>query len=175
MEPERIPLVLVLVLPALAWFLGSATRWVASGDWLVVTRRGVIHRISGAGLAFRLPVVEGANRLDSGPQDVGLTVRARTAEGTEVRVLVEATVRVEPPRPGTTFADPVPPLAAHLEALLGSAIRACPTGRIVAELEARAPEIAHRARTAGPGARVERLAVRELDVVLLAEPVELGA
>jgi regulator of protease activity HflC (stomatin/prohibitin superfamily) len=92
----------------------TCVRRVPSGQWLAVTRRGVVRRSHSSGLAWRLPFLERFEHELSCPHDLPVAVRATTRDGVPVLVLLEATVSIPKPAPGVRYADPWP--AAELAA-----------------------------------------------------------
>jgi len=175
MEPERIPLVVLLALPLVVWFVASAVRWVASGELLVVTRHGVIRRVFGPGPAFRLPMAEQDHRLNDEPAEVGITVHARSADGCEVRILAELTVEVTAPSAGQPLIDPVPDVVDRAEKALADVARSAAATATVEVLTARLSDVVdglNQARGATPPrALVLDVTLHEVDVVMGVTPM----
>lgn len=107
-------LLLVAAGVLVATWATTCVRRVPAGQWLVVTRGGVVRRSQAAGLAWRLPFVERFEHDLSRPHDLPVAVRATTRDGVPVLVLLEATVSIPRPAPGTRYVDPWP--AAELAA-----------------------------------------------------------
>jgi len=95
-------------------WLTTCVRSVRAGQWLVVTRRGLVVRECRSRLGWRLPFVERFEQDLDQPHEIPVGVRAKTRDGVPVLVLVEATVSIPRPVPGTWYADPWP--AAELAA-----------------------------------------------------------
>jgi hypothetical protein len=70
-----------------------------------------------------LPLVEQVRDWPPDLVELPLQVRAATADGAEVRVLVELVVWVPPPRVGEPYADPLPELDAAARAAVVAAAR----------------------------------------------------
>lgn len=98
----------------LACWLVTCVRRVPSAQWLVVTRRGVVVRTRSSGLAWRLPFAERFEQDLDRTHDLPVGARATTQDGVPVLLMVEATVSIPRPAPGTRYADPWP--AAELAA-----------------------------------------------------------
>ncbi|WP_296606299.1 SPFH domain-containing protein [Nocardioides sp.] len=102
----------VLLLAAAGVLVGcwaaTCVRRVPAGQWLAVVRGGVVRRSHVAGFAWRLPLVERFARDLSQPHDLPVMVRATTSDGVPVVVLLEASVSIPAPPPGTRYADPWP-------------------------------------------------------------------
>ncbi|HEY0952016.1 SPFH domain-containing protein [Nocardioides sp.] len=107
-------LLLMAAVVLVATWATTCLRHVPPGQWIVVTRRGVVRRTRASGLVWRLPFVERFERDLSRPHDLPVAVRATTRDGVPVLVLLEATVSIPAPTPGTPYADPWP--AAELAA-----------------------------------------------------------
>lgn len=107
-------LILVAAGVVVATWVTTCLRRVPAGQWLAVTRRGVVRRSHASGLAWRLPFAERFEHDVSRPHELPVAVRATTRDGVPVLVLLEATVSIPRPAPGTRYADPWP--AAELAA-----------------------------------------------------------
>jgi len=109
-----ITLLLVALGALVACWLTTCVRRVQPGQWMVVTRHGLVVRECRSGLGWRLPLVERFEQDLDEPHEIPVGVRATTRDGVPVLVLVEATVSIPRPVPGTRYADPWP--AAELAA-----------------------------------------------------------
>lgn len=121
---------LLLGLPLVGVLLTGAVRWVPSGHLLIATRRGVVSRVSGPGLFWRLPLVEQVELVPSGPEDVPVAAHATSRDGTELRLLATAWVRRLMPAPEQRYADPVPAAVASIELVLASAVADAELGAV---------------------------------------------
>lgn len=115
MDDRVAPIVMIVLAggAGLVVLLVASLRWVAPGQLLVVTRRGRVARVRGDGLTVRVPVLEQVRYVDVEPHPELVTVRARTADGAELRLLLVAHVARAAPRRGSEYAEPGPAVA-HL-------------------------------------------------------------
>jgi hypothetical protein len=136
-EPTPVLWMLVLCVPVLL-LLGSATRWVARGELLVVTRRGVIVRRHAGGRrpgpVARVPLLERTHLLPAGDHDVLAAARVTTRDGDDVRVLATARGRLVPPEAGRRFVDPRAVAADAVETALGRVVADLATDDVAAAL-----------------------------------------
>ncbi|HEX5090357.1 MAG TPA: hypothetical protein VFV89_21285 [Nocardioides sp.] len=112
---------LAMAVPVACW-LATSMRRVPAGRRLVVTRRGVVHRVHEAGLAVWAPLVDRCQVELSEPHEVPLLVRATTLDGVRVLVLAEATVSLPAPEPGTAYADPWVPAEGAAQATIARVV-----------------------------------------------------
>lgn len=152
----------------LALLLGSALRWVTRGHLLVVTRRGVVDRSVASGPTLRVPLLERTHLLSSGPEDLLLSVRARTRDGGDVRVLATATTAVVAPTQGRAFVEPRAAARDALEAALTRATARLDTSELGAGLDEALDDVRHDAdaRARPAGAEVGHLELDEIELLL---------
>lgn len=140
----------LVVVPVLVLLAGASLRWTPPGHLLVLSRRGVVRRVVGEGALWRWPLLDRVRAVPRQSEPLAVSVRARTRDGHEVRVLAESVPAVALPVPGDR-ADVVERARDAAEAAL-------------------AAELAHavEARTCGELDRltVGGLAVVQLDLVL---------
>lgn len=118
---ETTLLLLALVLLGGCW-LAVGVRRVREGQWVAVTRRGVVRRVSVEGWAWRLPLLERFEQDLTEVLDLPIQVRAETRDGVRVHVLAEATVALPRPVVGAPYADPWPAAERAAEAAIARAV-----------------------------------------------------
>jgi hypothetical protein len=121
---------LTLALPVVCW-LATALRPVPRGHRIVVTRSGLVRRVSESGLAVRVPVLDRFVTEPAGVHEVPLMVRAETSDGVRVLVLAEAHISLLAPRPGQQYADPWPPAERTAEAAVARVVEARPAADLL--------------------------------------------
>jgi len=154
--------------PVVAVLAFSSLRWVPAGQRIVVTRRGIVSRVGGPGLFFRVPVAERVLLAPSGAEELFLGVHATTRDGTDVRLLVTAEVRLPPPDRGQPYVDPRGAGGLALEALLADAVRQHETASLPDALRRSWSELVAEADRVGRinGLEVIDLELDELDALL---------
>lgn len=159
-------LVLAAAAVAAACWSAVAVRRVEPGEVTVVTRGGVVRRLSGPGLAWRLPVVESFEVVRDGPQVLPVGVRATTRDGVAVLVLLEATVSFPQPAPGTTYADPWPGAEVAMEGALATSVSSWTAAGLthLTAADCRGLRLSARAALDGLGVEVHDLGIIEVDL-----------
>lgn len=157
----------LLALPFAVLVVATSLSLVPAGRRLVVTRRGLVRRVAEHRLVLRWPLLEQVSVESRAPQVLGLTVRACTADGSDVRVLVELVVQVDPPCPGEPVRRGWSPTARVVEALVAESVGAADVADLPDALERRLPEIAVRAGAVERATRVHGLRVAGLEVLLV--------
>jgi regulator of protease activity HflC (stomatin/prohibitin superfamily) len=164
----QVPMVALLGVPLLALLATVSLRWVPEGHVLVVSRRGLVSRVTGAGLRLRWPVIDRAEVVPVEPQELPLVVRADTADGCEVRLLVTASVMLVPPSPLERFIEPLASAELAAQRVLAEAVRRLAVADLAEGLTQSWPTLvaAADAATRPRGVRVLELELAELDVLL---------
>lgn len=155
--------------------VGSSTRFVARHERAVVSRAGRVARVSGPGMALRLPVLEHLAVVSVDPVDLPLTLTASTRDGVRVRVMATAVCRVTRPELTTVVADPLVATARAVESQIEDAVEGMDLEELV--LSTDGPELplpAPRSRT-GREWGTETLAVRIDSVEVPLTPSSLRA
>ncbi|QCW50316.2 hypothetical protein FE634_07670 [Nocardioides dongxiaopingii] len=168
---------LLLAVPVIGLLAATLLRWVPTGHLLVVTRRGVVSRVVRPGVAVRGPAGD-AVLVPTEPEEVPLHVRATTRDGTAVRMLVRAEVRLVPPTPLERYTDPVRAAVPSAERVLQAAIEDDPHGDLhdlPVRLRRSWPRLTALAdrETTPRGLRILSLELAELDAVLVPSLVDL--
>jgi regulator of protease activity HflC (stomatin/prohibitin superfamily) len=168
MEEHPVPVLALVGVPLLALLAVTSLRWVPSGHVLVVIRRGIVSRVTGAGLRFRLPVADRTELVEVETQELPLVVRAAAADGRDVRLLVTARVRLVAPTPLERFVDPVAAAEVAAQRVLAEAVRRLAVADLARGLTQSWPAMvgAVDAATRPRGVRVLDLEIAELDVLL---------
>lgn len=168
MAEQPVPMLALLGVPFLALLAINSMRWVPAGHVLVVVRRGIVSRVTGAGLRFRLPFADRAELVDVETQELPLVVRTTTADGCDVRLLVRAYVRLVAPTPLERFVDPLASAEPAAQRVIAEAVRRLAVAELAAGLTQSWPTLvaAADAATRPRGVRVLDLEVAELDVLL---------
>ena len=176
MADPQIPLLALLGVPFLALLAINSMRWVPAGHVLVVIRHGIVSRVSGTGLRFRLPLVDRTELVEVEAQELPLAVRATTADEHDVRLLVLACVRRVAPTPLERFVDPLASAEVAEQGVLAEAVGRLAVADLAAGLTQSWPTVvaAADAATRPYGVRVLDLELVELDV-LLAPPTTVTA
>ncbi|MDP2773864.1 MAG: SPFH domain-containing protein [Nocardioides sp.] len=158
----------LLGVPFLALLAINSLRWVPAGHVLVVVRRGIVSRVSGTGLRLRLPVVDHTELVEVAAQERPLVVRATTADGHDVRLLVLACVRLAAPTPLERFVDPLVAAEAAAHRVLAEAVGRLAVADLAARLTQSWPTVvaAADAATRPHGVQALDLELVELDVLL---------
>jgi regulator of protease activity HflC (stomatin/prohibitin superfamily) len=86
--------------------VGVSTRFVARHERAVVSRNDRVVRVSGPGLAVRIPVMEQATIVSLAPVDLPLVLRACTRDGVHARISATAVCRITDPGRSTIVDDP---------------------------------------------------------------------
>ncbi|MEU6135579.1 SPFH domain-containing protein [Nocardioides sp. NPDC047086] len=122
----------VLVIAAIAVVLVAASlvRRAPRGECLVVTRHRRIVRIASDSMTLAVPGFHEVLEWPTGPMEIAIVVRTRTADAQDVRVLATFTVEVDPPRVGAAYIDPRAVLHTALERRVSDAVRARPASRL---------------------------------------------
>ncbi|MCD4525426.1 SPFH domain-containing protein [Nocardioides sp. cx-173] len=169
MDEYQVPMVALLGVPLLALLATVSVRWVPEGHVLVVIRRGIVSRVTGAGLRLRWPGVDRAEVVPVAPQELPLVVRADTADGRDVRLLVLARVTLVPPSPLERFVEPLASAEVAAQRVLAEAVRRRAVADLAEELTQSWPSLvaAADAVTRPRGVRVVDLELVELDVLLV--------
>lgn len=166
-----LPLWVVLAAPLLGLVVVSLLRWVAPGERLVVLRRGQVARLHGPGPAWRLPWIEHAVSHPHELPATPLAVRARTGDGRDVFLGLEADLETLPPAVGQRYADP----AHTAEEALAGVVTATLAGLDVHELpEGLVSQIPRLRDEADRATRRDRVAVRTLRIAALDVILALG-
>ena len=92
--------------------VGASTRFVARNERAVISRADRVVRVSGPGLAVRMPVLEQVTVVSMDPTDLPLVLHACTHDGVRVRILATAVCRIVDPE-GSTIVDDPYAAAAH--------------------------------------------------------------
>jgi hypothetical protein len=98
-------------------------RWQQPECRTVVVRGGRIARTPARRLFAVVPVLERVREWPADLVELPLQVRATTADGGEVRVLVDLVVWVPPPRACEPYADPLPALECAARHLVVASVR----------------------------------------------------
>ncbi|MFC7494210.1 MULTISPECIES: SPFH domain-containing protein [unclassified Nocardioides] len=151
----------------LCWLAMSLSR-VRPGEWTVVTRRGVVRRGWSSGWAWRIPFVERFEREVSRPHELPVGVRATTADGVTVLVLVEATVSIARPEAGARYADPWPAAELAAEQTIAHTVTGWAASDLTQTAAAAQRPLRRAVRSAvdGLGVEVHDLELVEVDVRL---------
>lgn len=162
----------LLAVPFLALLAIQSVRWVPPGHLLVVTRRGVVSRVTGAGLRLRWPIADHAEVIEVAAQELPLLVRGTTRDGSDVRLLVAAHVRLLPPSPLERYLDPLPSAETAARDALAGCLRRLDVAALPDALLRDWSGIVSTvdAATRPRGVRVLGLSLTELDVVLPTRP-----
>lgn len=161
-------LVLAAVVVLATCWVSVGVRRVQPGQWLAVTRGGVVRRSRTSGLAWRLPLVERFEADVDQPHELPVGVRATTADGVPVLVLLEATVSIPRPEPGTRYADPWPAAERAAERTIAHTV----TGWSAADLT-QAVAAAQRPLRRAVKSAVDELGVEVHDLELVEVDVQL--
>lgn len=162
----------LLGVSALALLATSSLRWVPPGHLLVATRRGLVSRVAGPGVFVRVPVVDRVVVLPAGPEELPLVTHGTTRDGTRVRLLATAHVRVLAPAPDETYVDPCGPAARAAERVLAAAVRRHDVDELPDALQRSWDEVVAAAEHACRplGVEVHDLDLEELDALLARLP-----
>jgi regulator of protease activity HflC (stomatin/prohibitin superfamily) len=87
-------LYIVLIVVLVAVLAALSMRRVGSGERLVVERGGKVHRTSGPGIAFAVPLLEQSRRVDMAVRRRWAVVTGSTADGATAHVRLEFVTRV---------------------------------------------------------------------------------
>jgi regulator of protease activity HflC (stomatin/prohibitin superfamily) len=168
MDEHPVPTLALLGVPLLALLALTSMRWVPSGHVLVVLRRGIVSRVSAAGLRFRMPFADRTQVVQVEVQEVPLVVRAATADGHDVRLLAMAQARLVAPSPLERFVDPLASAETAAQRVLAEAVRRLAVTDLAEGLTQSWPSLvaAVDAATRPRGVRVVDLELAELDVLL---------
>lgn len=158
----------LLVVPLLALLVVSSLRWVPAGHLLVVTRRGVVSRVTGAGLRLGWPLLDRAEVIEIAAQELPLLVRGTTRDGSDVRLLVVGQVRLLPPSPEQPYLDPLLSAGAAARRALATVVRRLDVSALPDALVHAWPSVVESVDAAVRpcGVVVLDLTLSELDVVL---------
>ncbi len=158
----------LLTLSAVAGLALSSLRCVPRGHRLVVTRRGIVSRVAGPGLLLRIPVADRVALQPTGPEELPLAVHATTRDGTDVRLLATAEVRLPPPQRDRPLADPRRAGGLALEGVLAGWVETQDVASLPGAVRRAWAELVVEAGRAGEACGVEVLGIEldELDAVL---------
>ncbi|WP_122818305.1 hypothetical protein [Nocardioides pantholopis] len=109
----------VLGVPLLVLLAGAVARPVLPGELVHVVRRDVVRRSGHRGVTLRVPLLDRFVVVDAAPTQLLTSVRARTGDGHEVLVLLEATWQPVACPPGTPYLPP----ASAVDDALAAAVR----------------------------------------------------
>lgn len=122
--------VLVIAAIAVGLVVASLLRRARRDECLVVTRHRRIVRIASGATTLAVPGIHEVLEWPTGPIEIAIVVRTRSADGQDVRVLATISVAVDPPRVGAAYIDPRAVLHTALERRLAAAVRARHTARL---------------------------------------------
>ncbi len=176
METDSANVVWVLLaLSTVAVLAMSAVRWVPQGHRLVATRRGVVTRVAGPGVFLRVPGADQVVLEQADPVELPLAVRATSRDGTDVRLLLMASVRRGPPAPALPYVDPWTAASPEAERVLGEVVERTDVCDLAEVLEASRESLL---ATIDGACRPRGVEVLDLDLVeldaLLAHPAAHG-
>ncbi len=169
MEPEETTVLwILLALSAVAALALSSLRFVPPGHRLVATRRGIVSRVAGPGLFFRIPMADQVALVPTGPEELPLAVHDRTRDGTDVRLLATAEVRYAPPVRDRPYDDPTKAGGLAAEEVLAETIRAQEAEGLPDALRQSWPDLVAEADLAARVLGIEIIGIEldELDAVL---------
>lgn len=169
MEPEQTTVAWVLLaLAAVAALATSMLRVVPPGHRLVATRGGIVSRVAGPGLFFRVPMADRVALVPTGPEELPLAVHDTTRDGTDVRLLATAEVLFTAPDRDRPYGDPAGPGGRAAEGVLAEKVRAHEVADLPEELSRGWRELVAAANQAARphGIEITGIELDELDAVL---------
>ncbi|TQL70787.1 SPFH domain/Band 7 family protein [Nocardioides albertanoniae] len=125
--------ILVIAVIAVALVVASLLRRAGRGQCLVVTRHRRIVRIASGSTTVAIPGFHEVLEWPTGPTEIAIVVRTRTADEQEVRVLATVSAVVDAPRIGTAYVDPRGVLHSALERKVAETVHALPAEQLVDE------------------------------------------
>ncbi len=169
MQQEQATVMWVLLaLSAVAALALSSLRLVPPGHRLVATRRGIVSRVAGPGLFFRVPIADRVALVPTGPEELPLAVHATTRDGTDVRLLATAEVLIAAPERDRPYDDPRKAGGLAAEAVLAENVRAQEADGLPDALRRAWRDLVAEADRAGRAHGIEIIDIEldELDAVL---------